>query len=1788
MADLPRSPDDIERLEGSPSTLRSTATDLRTIASNLTIAGTACSDLMSISDGTSWRGEGFDKFRSTLQQNPRKQDVDNAKRTMGDAAGALDRLAARLSDAQDRIERCRTRLYNLAVPIQGEIPEDLEPQLRQIRHEADDARADYRSAVREAGNRFADLTDKAVYAQPPPDFLGRAAQVVGGALDFAREYYIGIFQGTWEMIKGLAVLSYRIQAPWMWDDNVRDLRKIYLSARDNPGEFLKNTGKAVVDWDTLMSNPARWYGKLMPSVALSVATGGAGTAASTAGRAAALSSRLGRLSRVANKLDDAAGALRHVDDATNVFKTTAVGRQAARDIDAFTRPIRAGARSAARAITGRGRTGNPTPVGDDIQLPTTSGDHTSPHGAPHPEPAHAAADSHAGTAHATHRDHGPGSEAPTHHDSSGNHHAGPAHHDSGGDPARAAQPSDNPTPTHHDGNAGATTTQATNGPGHHTADPVTTAAPHGPHPVRDGDLTAVDAPDIPHTVDAPIRGHDGASQPHHTTDIPHTEPAAHVDRHELPATTHADQPDLVGAAATASLGAPARVVAYTGGGGVGLPPRDVAGPGGRAGGPTPPRGGSGGRDGGGAPPRGPEGDPPRTPPPGGSPNQGPWRDPSRYDEWRDRWFHPDRPTRTPNGEPTTVPSHSPRYPLPDPSDPIAERGIVERPHPNADDQDTRNKRAQEENRGLLEEHGFPMRNNKPAAPNPVNPGDSRRPNRSTADYQNRDDGRFWDHKVPEGTRSGPAGARNFADSLQGSATRYRTAGKQADRFVVDMTYARFTPEELRTALGGIPNLGVQEVIIVEGGVPSPLLPRTGQAPRHWPDDLPPDGGDGPGTPPPPRPPRAPSRWEDVADPRIADDPRIAPHFRGSRHGGRTLDRGERMRTASFVTNDGRIPHRIAQRSDVQRDPTSSVVFSHDGIHAETELVRRGDIRDAVQDAVEEAATTRQRVTVRVAVNRSPCNTRCSRDLPDYVANDLPGQLERPSHIAPDAWDRAMRRVDIELHTPRAYEQTHDPDNLDFDPDSDKGTYGDTTTGDLLRIEGAGIRVNVMEQAPGRYSPGNPFGGGRGAGGNGGAGGEALDNTLRGLDDHRDRLGEAPRHWTDNLPATGDDIRRPIDGAEYVRRVDQGLPPARPPIEDVLPGVRQVQSRTPDDCPRMVIETANAVRGRDLPNLPAEFSNGEATHGDIAGHFGANSPAWRQPHFRRVGGFGSYNPMAARAEAAAMLRSGHSGAQIVVHVRYTDGRSHVFNGINHDGDVYFVDRGIPGEVPMSHWGDRHLGTDRAGKPLLAEVDRADVLRIPEEYFRATHHYIGPAHHHGDSPTPARNGDGDRPGTTRHSDSDSDSDDDHDHDDTDGDGHDDDRGDRLAKPGSSGSPEGSAGPRAIGAPRTTRIYRFHDGNDPATSVPTLARSDPEHFAEATERLRQDPEKWRAASREHMYDSRHSPLLSATENPEAAAWATADARVSEPWLRGIVHGVGPNSGMHAPTLSEFEVPTSRLVGPEDDSSMRTGYWRNAQELTFLGDDLSTFLVRSGPNPYGPQGLRAGDMVGPRPPHAPAHRSTIGEALRNLLEGEDALRPRTYGTDFRAHLTKVDLRPNATVFQADISHSGQIVGSTEVRLVGRRSGELWAVQTRTDIDPTVDRAPFDDHFTPHMEAWLDASGATRLYVRVPAGNGAARNFVDQGYRFATRGPFARVLDTLEQHVEHDPTMTSSEREQAAQVLDDARTAGPRALDWVDIQDIGRIGDPLYTPTPSPRPFGVRFLNDLPIPWTAVKRLWW
>ena len=179
--------------------------------------------------------------------------------------------------------------------------------------------------------------------------------------------------------------------------------------------------------------------------------------------------------------------------------------------------------------------------------------------------------------------------------------------------------------------------------------------------------------------------------------------------------------------------------------------------------------------------------------------------------------------------------------------------------------------------------------------------------------------------------------------------------------------------------------------------------------------------------------------------------------------------------------------------------------------------------------------------------------------------------------------------------------------------------------------------------------------------------------------------------------------RAMTDAELLRRVGQGMPPARRGAEDAFPGLRQVRTTWGGDCSRVTFQSMDVVRGRAVRPTPPAANRG-MTAGEIATHVRSQVPPaqhgdviWRNAGHRMEG----FDPHLGRQDVTDALRARPDGSQAMIDVRLEDGTRHVFSAVNRNGEVYFLDRQAPGgEWARSTW---------------SRVSDMTVLHIPDSYF-----------------------------------------------------------------------------------------------------------------------------------------------------------------------------------------------------------------------------------------------------------------------------------------------------------------------------------------------------------------------------------------------------------------------------------------------------------------------------------------
>jgi hypothetical protein len=308
------------------------ADELRGVAEGLLWAHDGCAELAYIGTGDSWSGDGYAAFCDARDRSPTADDVSNAQWVMGRAAWACDVLASGIQDCQERIDYNRDRIDSLCIGPDGDITDDQLPITQAVQTDVSAVWDDYWKHIQGFEQIFGELVELTVHAQAAPGFWDRLGEGVSwagdniaenwnglfdeggifnrlGDLDFSSprdlgqfwleefgNFYGGMWEGVTEMWDGAVAMAWVMAPGWNpakaeWINN---LNAAYDAYQHDPRQFQWDTGEAVLDYDTFRESPARWSGKLLPTLALSaIPVAGPTTAITT--RTTALTTRLTRL-----------------------------------------------------------------------------------------------------------------------------------------------------------------------------------------------------------------------------------------------------------------------------------------------------------------------------------------------------------------------------------------------------------------------------------------------------------------------------------------------------------------------------------------------------------------------------------------------------------------------------------------------------------------------------------------------------------------------------------------------------------------------------------------------------------------------------------------------------------------------------------------------------------------------------------------------------------------------------------------------------------------------------------------------------------------------------------------------------------------------------------------------------------------------------------------------------------------------------------------------------------------------------------------------------------------------------------------------------------------------------------------------------------------------------------------------------------------------------------------------------------------------------------------------------
>ncbi|MFJ6806079.1 putative T7SS-secreted protein [Streptomyces anulatus] len=300
--DLGQTKDKTKLIYGSPSEIRSSATHLRTLQGSFDKVGGGLKGV----DSSALKGQAADAFRNSVSIEPPKWF--KAADAFEKAAGALDSFAGTVEWAQGQAQTAidkwkagtkasedardayneKTTTYNKAVDAYNAKPSDqrdpstLPPKPGIFSDPGTGRMEEAQSLLAEARkqrNTAADIAGKAVTAArdtapPKPRYAEQA-------MDGLAEYQVIQTHIAGGVVKGAAgILNFARSVNPMDLYNITHPAEYALALNNTAAGLVRvandpwGTGKQMID--DFMKDPAEGFGRLLPDLALTIATGGAG------------------------------------------------------------------------------------------------------------------------------------------------------------------------------------------------------------------------------------------------------------------------------------------------------------------------------------------------------------------------------------------------------------------------------------------------------------------------------------------------------------------------------------------------------------------------------------------------------------------------------------------------------------------------------------------------------------------------------------------------------------------------------------------------------------------------------------------------------------------------------------------------------------------------------------------------------------------------------------------------------------------------------------------------------------------------------------------------------------------------------------------------------------------------------------------------------------------------------------------------------------------------------------------------------------------------------------------------------------------------------------------------------------------------------------------------------------------------------------------------------------------------------------------------------------------------
>ncbi|WP_157985244.1 putative T7SS-secreted protein [Lentzea terrae] len=294
-----------ELIAGEPGEITAAATAMATLGDAMTLAGEGLAAI----ETSSWTGQAADNFRARISDKP-KQWLD-AGTGLQEMSAALVQYRLVLDSSQSEAGRAlhmwqgareatrkavtehnqRVEVYNRVVDAgqdPGPRPVYSDPG-EAGRKQAEQMLEDARRRVTDAGYACGRVITKWISQAPAqPDWWDRLGMNIADAAGYALTSGTDIVEGVWEGVKGINSMArminpfdpYNITHPTAMYENMNKIASGLWTGVQNPEQLIKG----MLDAETWKDSPGKALGKLLPDVALGIATGGSALAGRTAAK----------------------------------------------------------------------------------------------------------------------------------------------------------------------------------------------------------------------------------------------------------------------------------------------------------------------------------------------------------------------------------------------------------------------------------------------------------------------------------------------------------------------------------------------------------------------------------------------------------------------------------------------------------------------------------------------------------------------------------------------------------------------------------------------------------------------------------------------------------------------------------------------------------------------------------------------------------------------------------------------------------------------------------------------------------------------------------------------------------------------------------------------------------------------------------------------------------------------------------------------------------------------------------------------------------------------------------------------------------------------------------------------------------------------------------------------------------------------------------------------------------------------------------------------------------------